>query len=133
MAQGHCNCGAVQYEVEERPTDVFVCHCSICRRATGSAGIAVVLVPKSQFRWLAGENVIASWKKPDGDWEMWFCRQCGSPVPGENDPSSMFVPAGSVTSGGEGMRVAHHIWVGSKAVWDEIGDLGKQHLEGFKG
>ena len=24
-----------------------------------------------------------------------------------------------------------HVWVGSKAVWDEIGDSGKQHREGF--
>jgi hypothetical protein len=29
--------------------------------------------------------------------------------------------------------VAHHVWVGSKAVWDEIGDAGKQHAEQFRG
>ena len=133
MATGHCNCGAVQYALDDDARDVYVCHCSICRRATGCHGIAVVLVPKSRFRWVAGERSIASWRKPDGDWEMWFCRVCGSPVPGENDPHSMFVPAGSVTDGGAQMRVAHHIWVDSKAPWDEIGDHGKQHREGFKG
>jgi hypothetical protein len=45
----------------------------------------------------------------------------------------MFVPAGLITEGGENLRVAHHIWVGSKAVWDEIGDTGKQHAEAFQG
>jgi hypothetical protein len=43
----------------------------------------------------------------------------------------MFVPAGSLTQGGESLQVAHHVWVGSKAVWDEIGDAGIQHREGI--
>ncbi len=30
---------------------------------------------------------------------------------------------------GESLRVTHHIWVGSKADWDEIGDDGVQHPE----
>lgn len=133
MTRGECNCGAVRYEADGDPWGVFVCHCSICRRSTGSSGIAVVLVPKDKFRWLAGEQHIASWKKPDSDWQTWFCRICGSRVPGENDPTRMFIPAGSISEGGEGLRVLHHIWVGSKAAWDEIGDAGVQHGEAFSG
>jgi hypothetical protein len=133
MATGECNCGAVQFEIDADLASVFVCHCSICRRSTGSSGIAVVLVPKDQFRWVRGEEHIAMWKKPNTNWETWFCRVCGSPVPGENDPAKMFVPAGSITQGGDALRVAHHIWVGSKAAWDEIGDEGQQHVEGFRG
>jgi hypothetical protein len=45
----------------------------------------------------------------------------------------MFVPAGSLTQGGDALRVAHHIWVNSKAVWDKIADAGKQHAEQFRG
>jgi hypothetical protein len=44
MTRGECNCGAVQFEIDADLTDVFVCHCSICRRSTGSNGIAVVVV-----------------------------------------------------------------------------------------
>ena len=133
MASGECNCGAVRYAAEGDLWGVFVCHCSICRRSTGSSGIAVVLVPKDKFRWRAGEQHIATWKKPDTDWQTWFCSICGSPVPGENDPTRMFIPAGSITEGGEALRVLHHVWVGSKATWDEIGDAGKQHIEAFEG
>jgi len=127
MAKGACNCGAVSFEIGAELRDVFVCHCSICRRSTGSNGIAVLLVPNEQLRWLSGEDSIATWKKPDADWQTWFCRICGAPVPGENDPAKMFVPAGSIIEGGEALKVAHHIWVDSRAVWDEIGDSGKQH------
>ncbi len=132
MASGNCNCGAVSFEIDEDPTDVYVCHCSICRRATGSHGIAVVLVPKARFRWISGAEALACWRKPDGDWQMNFCRHCGSPAPGENDPDHLFVPAGSLSTGIDGLRVVHHIWVGSKAPWDVIGDSGRQHAESFQ-
>lgn len=131
MAIGECNCGAIRFEIEAELADVYVCHCSICRRATGSNGIAVVIVKKDRFRWVSGQHVISTWKKPGKDWQISFCRFCGSPVPGENDPMTMFVPAGSITEGCEDLRVAHHVWVGSKASWDEIGDAGQQHDEGL--
>jgi hypothetical protein len=131
MIKGSCNCGAVQFEIDADLSDVFICHCSICRRFTGSGGIAVVLVPNAQFKWLAGDSSVAVWKKPDAEWESWFCRKCGSAVPGVNDPEKMFIPVGSIISGGDNLRVAHHIWVGSKASWEVIGDSGVQHLEGY--
>jgi hypothetical protein len=34
---------------------------------------------------------------------------------------------GGLTEGGESLQVTHHIYVGSKARWDVIGDDGKQH------
>ena len=133
MALGECNCGAVAFEMGADLSGVFVCHCSICRRSTGSNGIAVVVIDNNAFRWIRGEELITSWKKPDADWQTWFCRICGSPVPGINDESRMFVPAGLISDGGESLAVIHHVWVDSKAVWDEIGDSGQRHREAFEG
>ena len=133
MTRGECNCGAVRFEIDGELSDVYVCHCSICRRSTGANGIAVVVFPKERFRWLQGQDHVATWKKPGADWQTWFCSVCGSPVPGENNATTMFAPAGSITEGGEALKVAHHVFVASKAVWDEIGDAGKQHAERFGG
>ena len=132
MVRGQCNCGEVAFEVDADISDVFVCHCSICRKATGSSGIAVVVIDNEMFRWTRGEDRISTWKKPEGDWQIWFCPICGSPLPGSNDDKRMFVPAGLITKGAERLKVAHHIYVDSKAVWDEIGDKGKQHAEEFQ-
>jgi hypothetical protein len=129
MAQGACNCGAVAFEIDAAIADVYVCHCSICRRSTGANGIAVVVVPNAALRWVRGEDRITMWSKPGADWQTWFCSVCGSKVPGRNDAERMFVPAGAITEGGDALRVAHHIWVGSKAAWDEIGGSGQQHYE----
>ena len=131
MARGECNCGAVAFEISADLSSVVVCHCSICRRSTGSNGIAVVVIDNNAFRWMRGEEQIATWKKPNADWQTWFCRVCGSPLPGKNDESRMFIPAGSISDGGEALRVTHNIWVDSKADWDEIGDSGKRHREAF--
>jgi hypothetical protein len=132
MAFGECNCGAVTFEIDAELSDVFVCHCSICRRSTGGNGIAVIVIDNNTFRWLSGEDQIATWKKPGADWQTWFCRICGSSLPGLNDASRMCVPAGLISQGGESLTVKHHIWVDSKAVWDEIGNSGQQHPEAFK-
>ncbi len=133
MVRGECNCGAVAFEIDADLSGVIVCHCSICRRSTGSNGIPVVVVDNDAFGWKRGKGQIATWEKPDADWQTWFCRTCGSPLPGRNDESRMFVPAGLISDGGEGLRVTHHIWVDSKADWDEIGDSGKKHREAFSG
>lgn len=133
MIIGECNCGAVRYQVDAEATGVYVCHCSICRRFTGTNGNAVVVVSNDKFAWIDGETHISTWKKPGHDWQIWFCGVCGSQVPGKNSEATVFVPAGSITSGDEGLKVIHHIWVDSKADWDEIGDSGRQHPEAFEG
>lgn len=133
MLSGHCNCGAVRFEFDGAPTDVFICHCSICRRATGANGIAVVLVPNERFRWTQGEEHIVYWSKPASQWETWFCRCCGSRLPGKNDDARMFIPAGLLPGANLGLKVQAHIWVDSRAEWDEIGDQGQQHPERYRG
>lgn len=131
--RGGCNCGAVAWEVAGAPRDVYVCHCSICRRWTGANGVAVVVVPKAAFRWLRGADLVRSWRKPGADWASSFCSTCGSVLPGENDATRMFVPAGAIAEGAEGLAVAHHIFVASRAPWDVIGDDRRQHAGHIEG
>ncbi|MEX0298526.1 MAG: GFA family protein [Kordiimonas sp.] len=131
MAEGQCSCGEVRFEIAADVSNVIVCHCSICRKSTGSNGIPVVVFAKEAFRWTRGEEKIATWKKPGADWQKCFCKICGSPLPGINDETRMYAPAGIITGCGKPQKVAHHIFVNSKAVWDEIGDEGIQHPEEF--
>ena len=132
MTGGSCNCGAVSFEISGELKDVYVCYCSICRRATGSNGIAVLVVDNDRFAWTCDRTTIGQWKKPGTHWEMWFCRVCGSPVPGVNDASRTFIPAGLILNGGQNLKVAHHFYVDSRSPWDEIGDAGEQHPRGFE-
>ena len=133
MTIGMCNCGEVAFEITSQIKEVYFCHCSICRRNTGSNGIAVVITGNESFRWVKGEKYIKTWVKPNHDWETSFCTNCGSSLPGKNDDSRMYIPAGILPEENEKLKIAHHIWVGSKADWDEIGEHGVQHMEAFGG
>lgn len=131
MIEGECNCGAVAFKIKSQITGVYICHCSICRKTTGGGGFAVVIVNSNKLSWAQGKDNINYWVKPGHEWHTSFCRICGSPLPGKNDNTNTYIPVGSLTSGHENLKVAHHIWVGSKASWEEIGDSGKQHAQGF--
>lgn len=130
MIIGKCNCEAVQFAILSEPKDIYMCHCSICRKATGTNGIGVLVVNNSDFQWQKGQDAVATWKKPNSDWQTWFCKSCGSKVPGDNDSERKFIPVGLIKDD-KGLSVTHHIWVDSKAHWDEIGDEGTLHPEAF--
>ena len=52
-----CNCGAVAFEILSPLSDIYVCHCSICRRFTGGASIPVIVIPNDRFKWLKGQAI----------------------------------------------------------------------------
>lgn len=134
MIRASCNCGAVEFEIRANITEIFVCHCSICRRFSGTHGATVVIVPDDAFAWTRGADQVTTWRKPVGDWQSSFCKICGSALPGRNDPAHLYVPAGLIPAPADrNLKIAHHIWVDSKAGWDEIADSGKQHPQAFQG
>lgn len=133
MIKGQCTCTAVTFQTSQKLTDIYMCHCTICRRFSGTNGMAVCIAHKDQFSYLSGQDHIATWQKPNSQWQGWFCRTCGSPLPGTNDDDHIFIPAGLITEGGDDLKVTHHLWTDSKANWDEIGDQGKCHHQQFTG
>ena len=74
---GGCNCGAVRFEVSERPPRAVYCHCRRCQRRTGTAAAASAFAAPGTVRVVAGAEHIGSWKPGDG-FEKDFCRECGS-------------------------------------------------------
>lgn len=120
MASGECNCGSVRYEIKTEVRDVYQCHCSICRSATGSGGIAVVVVKNKDFEWLEGQENITHWAKPGHDWHTSFCKTCGSNLPGKNDEEHMYVPVGTLKTGHENLKIKQHLFTDSKGSWEVI-------------
>src|SRR5690606_17782905 len=79
---GSCLCGAIRFEIAPPFTAFRYCHCSRCRKASGSAHAANVFVPEAQFRWLAGEDAVKRFDLPGAKrFAVAFCTQCGTRVP----------------------------------------------------
>ena len=120
MVRGSCLCGGNRFEYSRAVTGVGMCHCSLCRKVSGTASNAVIVVPEPDFKWLCGEELRQTYSKPTG-WSTTFCRRCGSPLPQKlRGATAYWVPAG-VLDDDPGVRIGGHIFVGSKAPWDEIG------------
>ena len=49
LRRGGCSCGAVRFEVRGEPMVVGVCHCTECRKATGSAYLLYASWPRDAF------------------------------------------------------------------------------------
>ena len=115
---GSCLCGKVKFEVTPPFTAFRYCHCSRCRKASGSGHAANVLVPRAQFRWLAGEEGVKRYDVPQAKrFSVWFCTECGSRVPHHiRTREDMLVPAGSLDADPQ-MRPEHNIFWDSKAAW----------------
>ena len=130
MIRGSCLCGAVRFAYARAVSQIGMCHCSQCRKVSGVASNAVIVVPAADLQWLAGAELRQRFAKPSG-WSTTFCRTCGAPLPNEMPGGGAYwVPAGSLDDD-PGLRVAGHIFVGSKATWDEIAGDGPQFAEGL--
>jgi len=130
MGIGYCLCRAIQYEFDVEPYDVSFCHCSICRRSSGSAFGAYFETRNDNFRFLTGRKKLARFNCTE-KLQKQFCRDCGSNISathvdyegvtyftlGTLDDDTTVVPE-------------YHQHVGSKAPWHEIGDALPQYKEG---
>jgi hypothetical protein len=71
---GHCHCGAVAFEVEAPEKLVCLdCSCSICTMT----GFIHLIVPKSKFRLLRGQDKLVSYRFNTGVADHTFCGTCG--------------------------------------------------------
>lgn len=132
MIRGSCLCGAVQFELHGQTTDIGMCHCSKCRKVSGVASNANLIIPRDGLKWISGESALSKFALPDG-WGPWRCATCGSPVPKLHPGGEAYwVPAGLLDSD-PGVRVKGHLFVGSKAPWDEIPGDAAQFIEGPEG
>jgi len=115
---GHCLCGQVQYEVRG-PFEAFhACHCSQCRRSTGSAHASNIFTRANHITWIAGENWIKRYT-PDkpGVISKCFCLHCGSLVPYTSLTSGkLIIPAGSLDED-PGFAVEDNIYWSDRAPW----------------
>lgn len=128
MYRGSCLCGAVKYEVRGEFGAGYFCHCSRCRKATGSAFAASALVATKDFVVIEGNEALKSLSVKG--MHRVFCSHCGSPIISRRDamPEAVRVRLGTLDSPLENGPLGH-IYTDSKANWFEIHDDLPQYSE----
>lgn len=80
---GSCLCGSVKYTIKGVVERFYHCHCSRCRKASGTGHASNLLVsPVSSINWTEGESLLSSYRVPEAArFFNTFCTRCGSPMP----------------------------------------------------
>ncbi|WP_415886748.1 GFA family protein [Neptuniibacter sp. QD37_6] len=116
--RGSCLCGEVQYEISPPFSTFQYCHCSRCRKTTGSAHASNIIMPPEQFHWTAGETYVGRYEPSDAKhFAVCFCKKCGSNLPWlAQTGKAMIIPAGTLDTGPEVPPERNLFW-GSRADW----------------
>ena len=123
VTNGSCFCAEVSYEITGNIGIFQYCHCSRCRKFTGSAHAANIFVKTDQFRWLKGESFVSTYTPEDTKYfSTAFCKRCGSSLPWlSKNGKVIVVPAGTL-DGHPGIEPSQNIFCASKAEWYKPAD-----------
>ena len=129
MLRGSCLCAVVRYEVTGPVHDVHHCHCSMCRKAHGTAFSTFARLAAGDFRFVAGESEVCTYRS-SAPIERTFCATCGARLTIRFDgmPDTVWVSVGTLEDD-PGVAAHCHMFVASKAPWDEIRDELPQFAE----
>ena len=120
MYKGQCLCGEVKIEVTGKISYIIHCHCSLCRKNSGTAYATNGFINSDEFYITAGSQHLSTFSFKPGR-NRHFCSKCGSPVysSNEQDPNRFRIRLGLLDSDIEERPISHN-FVSSKANWDEL-------------
>ncbi len=129
---GGCECGAVRYECDAAPSEIFMfrCHCRTCQRLSGGPYAAVLFVPARSFRVTRGAIRRHPTEGEQGPHIRGFCAACGTRLTGGEGPGENLHIGFTATSLDEpGVFHAQcDLWTCDAQPWDPL-DPAVPHFE----
>jgi hypothetical protein len=117
---GECFCGAVRYAVADEFAYALNCHCSNCRRTTGSAFKPFAGIARDKLKLTKGGDGLMIHGDPRG--HDAHCGRCGSLLYSVVWAGAFVHVAMGTLIDDPSIRPTAHIFVGSKAPWFAISD-----------
>jgi len=120
--EGRCLCGAIRYRITGTVGPIGLCHCTYCRRASGSAFASNATIARGDFELMTGADVLREYESTPGKHRS-FCSRCGSPIYARHERAreALRIRVGTL-DGDPGARPSNHYDVASKAPWYTIAD-----------
>ncbi|MCZ2723170.1 GFA family protein [Marinomonas sp. 15G1-11] len=120
MYLGACLCKAVQIQINGKISNIIHCHCSLCRKNSGTAFATNGFINTVEFSVITGKEVLTRFSPKPGR-HRHFCSLCGSPIYSSNDdnPSKLRIRLGLIDSDITERPMSHN-FVTSKANWEDL-------------
>ncbi|AZQ10430.1 GFA family protein [Shewanella khirikhana] len=131
MYKGSCLCGSVSFLLKGRISDIIHCHCSLCRKASGSAYATNGFIDAADFEVTDTEASLTFYESAAGK-RKYFCKCCGAPIYSENTakPGRYRLRLGALDSDINERPMSHN-FVTSKASWEDL-DAGLPRYERYE-
>jgi len=122
---GRCLCGTIHYRVEDQFLYALNCHCSRCRKATGSAFKPLAGIERDRLQVVEGAQALLIFGEENAHDAR--CGRCGSLLYSVvREGHYVHVAMGTLIDE-PSIQPTAHIFVGSKAPWFTITDGLPQH------
>lgn len=118
MATGGCFCRDITWSTDALPSSVHYCHCSICRRWTGSPFATLAWFPLASVRW-AGSSPVIFRTSPIA--VRTHCARCGTPLCLIYDCQDQLALAVGSFDEPETVTPNHHYGSEGRLRWVDIG------------
>ena len=120
MYKGSCLCGQVRVKIKGPIESIIHCHCSKCRKNSGTAYSTNGFVLKTDFAITNGEKNLSQFEASPGK-IRYFCSTCGSPVYSASDSTPEYVRLRlGILDSDISERPMSHNFVTSKANWEDL-------------
>jgi hypothetical protein len=128
MYQGSCLCGSVKFTLDGPITDIIHCHCSLCRKASGSAYATNGFVLTKDLTLFDDDNSLTFYESSPGK-RKFFCKACGAPIFSSNSqsPDKYRLRLGVLDSDITERPISHN-FITSRANWEQL-DSDLPHYE----
>jgi hypothetical protein len=116
--KGSCLCGTVHYEVSGVPQRFYHCHCSRCRKSSGTGHATNLMMSDAKLVFTSGESLLKQFKVLEAKrFTRQFCSHCGSSVARfVPELNYVVIPAGSLDDNPPIKPQARIFWA-SRAEW----------------
>lgn len=107
MAEGGCLCGRVRYRTEGEPLRVGLCHCTDCRKESGSAYVFFGVWPRKAVS-ISGETSTYEGRS--------FCPACGARLFCLREDETE-IRMGSLDEAPTGFAATYENWIKRRETW----------------
>jgi hypothetical protein len=118
--EGGCLCGAVRYRVAGDPRLAGVCHCTFCKRGTGSAFRVAAYFTEAAVEFISGARKTYEYRSDESKrWaKLEFCPTCGTTVTGTAEwvPGMRMITVGTLDDP-NWIKPTRHVWTRSALHW----------------
>lgn len=122
--KGGCLCGSLRYEIDADPAFSAICHCTHCRRQSGSAFSMVAGFPADSVK-IEGDTLKAYNDAGESGLQLLrqFCERCGTSLFSEAQvlPGLLLVKTGTLDQP-DAIPMGMEIWCRSKLSAETLGD-----------